>query len=209
MVQKITPGICLLGQGIQPVQCLTKPLMVSAPSFTHEAWSDPNIRKIIEKSIIDGNFKNTPRLGKAFIDEIDRLCNLTIEEEDIYLRLRDFFELLQKHNNLNSGFNNEREERVQRRISQVLELLGDFKSTSYLDVGCGRGDITKDIQDSLNLPDQRVLGLEVVIDKTTSSPVKVLEFDGETIPLVTGSYDLITLFTVLHHAEKPENLLKS
>lgn len=208
MIQRITPGICLLGQGIKSVQCLTKPLTVSAPSFTHEAWGDPNTRKIIEKSIIDGNFKNTPELGRAFINEIDRLCSLNISEEEIYLRLREFFELLQRNHDLNSGFNNEREERVQRRIKQVHELLSDFKPTSYLDVGCGRGDITKDIQDSLKLSDQRVLGLEVVVNKEVDFPVKVLQFDGETIPLGTDTYDLITLFTVLHHAERPENLLK-
>jgi len=207
-LQRIKPGMCLLGQRTQSVQCIAEPLQISMPSFTHEAWNDPNIRKIIEKSIIHGNFKNTPELGKAFLEEMDRLCNSNISEDEIYSGLRVFFQSLQRGHDLNSGFSKEREERVQRRINQIRELLGGFKPTSYLDVGCGRGDITRDIQDSFALPDQRVLGLEVVVNDNSKHPVKVLEFDGEKIPLGSDSYDLITLFTVLHHAAQPENLLK-
>ncbi len=205
-IQSIKPGTCLLKQRIQTVQCIAKPLSISAPSFTQEAWSDPNIRSIIEKSIIYGNFKNTPEEGKAFLEEMNKLCNSEITEEEIYSKLQDFFKSLQKGCNLNSGFTKEREERVQRRIKQLHELLGNFKPRSYLDVGCGRGDITKEIQDALALLDQKVLGLDVVVKNNL--PVKVLQFDGKKIPLDPNSHDLITLFTVLHHAEQPESLLK-
>ncbi len=202
-IQSIKLGTCLLRQTIQPINSIAKPLLYS---LTQEAWSDPNIKSIIEKSIIYGNFKNTPEEGKSFLEEMNKLCNSKISEEEIYLRLQDFFKSLQKRCDLNSGFTKEREERVQRRINQLHELLGNFKPTSYIDVGCGRGDITKEVQDALALADQKVLGLDVVVNN--SLPIKVLQFDGKKIPLDNNSHDLITLFTVLHHAEQPEDLLK-
>jgi len=72
-----------------------------------------------------------------------------------------------------------------------------------LDVGCGDGLIGRLVERSR--PDVRIRGIDFLVRPVLHVPVDA--FDGRRIPFDDGSFDLVTMIDVLHHAELPEALL--
>ncbi|WP_414571562.1 class I SAM-dependent methyltransferase [Nostoc sp. CCY 9925] len=75
-----------------------------------------------------------------------------------------------------------------------------------LDVGCGFGTLGKALLDTPLCPlNLRVEGLERV--KRGKEPIKVLAYDGMTIPHPDNTYDVVILADVLHHEHDPDRLI--
>jgi SAM-dependent methyltransferase len=72
-----------------------------------------------------------------------------------------------------------------------------------LDVGTGDGSIAKAI--TLQRPDIKIEGIDVLIRPSTHIPVR--PFDGEHIPLPEKSVDVVSFVDVLHHTDNAKALL--
>jgi SAM-dependent methyltransferase len=99
------------------------------------------------------------------------------------------------------------ESRVKSRRARVLsrhlsELLETGESR-ILDVGCGNGDIGKQLGEAL--PELSIEGVEVQVPSSAKIPVG--RFDGRHLPQASASFDVVLLVDVLHHAEDPSALL--
>lgn len=95
-----------------------------------------------------------------------------------------------------------------RRIKQIshhlIDLIPQDSNLIGLDVGCGTGEIAREIEKSR--PQIKMQGVEVLV--RDDSVIDVIHFDGKEIPFPDKSFDFTTLVDVLHHTESPEALLK-
>ena len=73
-----------------------------------------------------------------------------------------------------------------------------------LDVGCGDGLIDRLIGDER--PDLEIVGIDPIVRRHTHIPVSA--FDGTRIPFADDSFDVVMFVDVLHHADRPEALLR-
>ncbi|EKE02714.1 MAG: hypothetical protein ACD_20C00344G0003 [uncultured bacterium] len=170
------------------------------------AWKDPSVREKIEQSVLKGNFKDCPKLGKAFLRKIEVLCSSRLSDDQVYKELRDYLDKVRPQ--VNNIWGVDDKARFSRRAAQIKEIIGVDKVASFTDVGCGDGKVTLEIADALKLNKGKLTGLEVYVRQDETYPFDIKEFDGVKIPLPDKSQDLVTLFAVLHHAKNPEGLLK-
>lgn len=91
--------------------------------------------------------------------------------------------------------------RVRVLAGHLAELLP--RSPEVLDVGCGDGRIAAEVV--ARRPDLRLRGVDVLVRPDTAIPVE--PFDGRTLPQPENSVDTVVLVDVLHHCERPEELL--
>lgn len=167
------------------------------------------VRELIERSIVDGNFKHVPDLAEKFIREIKEVCDLAIPDCEIYPSLRRFFqEEIMSDRRLTTAFANEREERVKFRAKQVLDLLGNIKPSTMVDIGCGDGQITSELRCQFKLPQLSVTGLEVYVRPGVEKNFTLTQFNGRKLPIKNNSQDLVTIFAVLHHSNNPQGLIE-
>lgn len=176
---------------------------IEEPTFS--AWRNKRVRDQIENYILTQNFKTDSAIGRKFIDEIYRLIRSSGSEIEFYNELRKFFE---SKGLIKTIFSEERKNRLDSRCAQVITLLGDQKVSSLLDVGCGSGEIAFDLMKSLNLIHKNVTGLEVILKEEIKAPINIVRFDGFNFPTFEKPFDLITVFSVLHHSEDPIQLIK-
>lgn len=73
-----------------------------------------------------------------------------------------------------------------------------------LDVGAGDGSLDSRLLDLR--PDLKVTGVDVLIRPQTS--IRVVRFDGESLPFPDKSFDIVMFVDVLHHAITATRLLK-
>lgn len=172
------------------------------------AWKHSEVRKLIEISILNGNFKYHPELAKAFISKIDNLCSSGLSDSLIYKELNFFFNKLLENNNLDDSLTLENSERIKYRAKQAEQMLKNTKPTNLLDVGCGDGAITNEVMNTLGLSGDNVIGLEILPRSEAVKSFNIQMYDGKIFPLPDNSQDLITIFSVLHHADNPEDLIK-
>lgn len=96
-----------------------------------------------------------------------------------------------------------------RRIHVLVEhlsaLIPQGMGLRGLDVGCGNGQLASLLQEKR--PDIVLEGAEVIV-RPDHYPIKVIPFDGKTLPLGDKSYDFVVLSDVLHHTSNPLALLK-
>ena len=94
----------------------------------------------------------------------------------------------------------------QRRVRVLGELIsrffGDTRAT-VLDIGCGDGAIAKFL--TAKSTGLSVTGIDTLVRSDTA--VTVNSFDGQKIPYGEKSFDYCLFVDVLHHAEKPLDLL--
>jgi SAM-dependent methyltransferase len=92
-----------------------------------------------------------------------------------------------------------------RRLRVLSERLAPLipSEARALDLGAGDGSLAEAILRCR--PDIAFRGLDVLVRPWTSIPVE--PFDGSTIPAADGSFDVVLLVDVLHHASRPATLL--
>ncbi len=170
---------------------------------------NPVIRDLIERSIIDGNFKHVPELGHGFLNKVIEICSdEKIPDNQIYPILREYFaNLIQQNGALTEAFAMEREGRVKSRIDEVRKILNGISVTKVTDIGCGDGQIITALKTEFRIPRQDVTGLEVFVRPDVEKEFVLTKFDGRRLPLEDNSQDLITIFAVLHHSDNPKELI--
>lgn len=77
------------------------------------------------------------------------------------------------------------------------------KGSKILDIGCGSGIVAKNLKDSF---DVKVFGVDVEDKRVADIPFKIS--DGEELPFSDNEFDISFISFVLHHAQKPDKLLK-
>lgn len=169
-------------------------------------WRNENIRNLVDYYITD-MFKLCPGLKAAFIRQIDNLCSSNLSNEKIFEELRTYFIGLLEHKELRESIELDKVTYLKRKISQIKLLLNGHSPASFLDIGYGDGEITTELMNHLKLPKDKVTGLEV-FSRDFDFPFTRVIYDGIRIPLKDNSQELITLFSVLHHSDKPELLIK-
>jgi SAM-dependent methyltransferase len=94
---------------------------------------------------------------------------------------------------------------VGRRVAVLSRHLADLlpPGATALDVGCGDGLLDRAVCE--RRPDLRIDGVDVRLRPVTHIPVRT--YDGGRLPAADGSYDVVLLVDVLHHASDPRRLL--
>ena len=96
---------------------------------------------------------------------------------------------------------------VHSRRASVLaahfaELIG--QGHSVLDVGCGDGLIDRLILD--RRADLQICGVDPLL--RPDARIRVMPFDGQRLPFPDRSWDTVLFCDVLHHTERPVDLLR-
>jgi len=89
-----------------------------------------------------------------------------------------------------------------RILSERIDVLLPH-GARVLDVGCGDGLLDKLILQ--RRPDLEITGCDVLVRPDTH--IRVLGFDGATLPADDRSYDVVLFVDVLHHTNDPRRLL--
>jgi SAM-dependent methyltransferase len=91
-----------------------------------------------------------------------------------------------------------------RRIRVLAEHLSELvQDGDVLDMGCGDGSLALEIM--ARRPGVSIVGVDVFA--RTNAHIPVTEFDGNTLPFETGSFDHVMLIDVLHHTDDPAAVL--
>lgn len=90
--------------------------------------------------------------------------------------------------------------RVRVLCSHLSRLIP--ANSRVLDVGCGDGFIAWLLKQGR--ADINVQGIDVLV--RPDAKISVQSFDGQYIPYKNGSFDVVILVDVLHHADNPLNL---
>lgn len=92
-----------------------------------------------------------------------------------------------------------------RRARVIAARLADFVpvDADVLDVGCGDGVIAWLLAE--RRPDVCVTGVDVLVREDARVPVE--PFDGHTLPFADDAFDVVQFIDVLHHCERPLELL--
>lgn len=89
------------------------------------------------------------------------------------------------------------------KARKVGAHCGPYVKGKVLDVGAGRCLIAKELQDKYN-----VSVTCIDIDDLNQTDLKLIVYDGKTIPFPPGSFDTILLVYVLHHCDDPVAVLE-
>ncbi|SRR6266540_856893 len=89
-----------------------------------------------------------------------------------------------------------------RRLSSLLsEALAPY--TRVLDVGCGDGQISRNLM-RLN-PGLEITGIDVLVRPAPAIPV--IKYDGSRLPFDDDSFEAVMMVDVMHHTPDPTVLL--
>jgi SAM-dependent methyltransferase len=93
-----------------------------------------------------------------------------------------------------------------RRVTRLSALLATVmpEGASVLDVGAGDGSLDSRLLELR--PDLKITGIDVLVRPQTS--IRIVGFDGQTIPFPDKSFDAVMFVDVLHHANSAARLLK-
>jgi ubiquinone/menaquinone biosynthesis C-methylase UbiE len=93
-----------------------------------------------------------------------------------------------------------------RRVRVLCSHLANMvpENASVLDVGCGDGKIAWLL--SQQRPDLSLTGVEVLVRDNT--PIPIQPFNGQELPFNNHSFDVVSFVDVLHHCDRPIDLLR-
>ena len=93
--------------------------------------------------------------------------------------------------------------RVMRLANGIASLIPPGCKT-VLDVGSGSGEVAAYLKELA--PSLSMTGVDVLVREQTAIPTK--SFDGVTLPFPNKSFDVVLLIDVIHHSQKPNELLR-
>lgn len=127
-------------------------------------------------------------IRQRIVNMLDQNC---ADDMQFYIFCRDLLQNIEKKET----------PRGQYRISSIRKytsIIDNIQPTSYLDIGCFKGDITREIGAHFGLSKSQICGID--IKQYQDIPDFTFDiYDGITIPYTNDSFDLITCFMVLHH----------
>lgn len=135
---------------------------------------------------------------RILYQRLHKLYNRLISEDKNFVKETDEY-LIKRGLNRAQNIDN-----ILKKIPNHIEI------NSYLDIGTGNGIIAESIGKLFNIESKKVNCIDVesgVIKKIGKCNFQI--YDGKNLPFKKESIDLITMFMVMHHVEKPEELLKS
>lgn len=92
--------------------------------------------------------------------------------------------------------------RAKRITDTFAQLAGP--TDSLLDVGAGDGKLGAEVAERLSVA--RVVGVDVLVQPTAA--IEVHRYDGERLPFEDKSFEVVTISDVLHHCDKPRDVLR-
>jgi ubiquinone/menaquinone biosynthesis C-methylase UbiE len=186
------------------------PVMFSGISIDpnlRKAWRDPEVRNYISRFATNGMFKNNPDLANRFLNEIDRLSRTPLQNREIYQQLGSFLHS-QPDYTFSKSYQSDERSRIGKRVQQIMDFLPKgFVPKRFVDVGCGSGLITEGMARTWAVPKERVHGVEVFERSEAPEAYTHMTYENDRIPLSDNSQDLVTMFMMLHHADRPEHIL--
>lgn len=93
-------------------------------------------------------------------------------------------------------------ERIEERITHIIDILKNHNFNSVLDIGAGKGEIITAVKEYYNLPKENVYAIDQKLPNIKT--VTTLKYIENKIPLPDHSVDVILLFAVLHHIPTKE-----
>jgi ubiquinone/menaquinone biosynthesis C-methylase UbiE len=153
-----------------------------------------SIIQILRKPFNIGNAKHM-HLFRRMINMIQAMIRRHHADEEIYIAIRRFL-----NDNLYSQFGypqNEGPHRASCRVGDILTLIGGRPVTSYVDIGCSSGIITRQLSRALGIEPRCTWGIDILPAKELPG-MCYIQADG-AIPLPDASIDLVTMIMSLHH----------
>lgn len=86
----------------------------------------------------------------------------------------------------------------------MCSLLEGFlrEGERVLDLGCGSGILAKELEKKFKV---KILGIDILDQRIVKIPFLI--YDGEKIPFLDDTFDLILISFVLHHTQDPIKIL--
>lgn len=101
-------------------------------------------------------------------------------------------------------------ESVYRGLIRIINKYYPDRKPDILDVGCGDGNITKQIKDYANLEKIHCVEIDSDILRNPAVSYKFVKPDSETwkLPYEDSSFDIVMLLMSLHHIKNHESYIK-
>jgi ubiquinone/menaquinone biosynthesis C-methylase UbiE len=172
----------------------------------HALHTSPEVAARMECFIFGEKFFFDPVSGRAFLDELTRIAAASLPGPEAYSALATLYRRLPESSVVDSKYH---QRRLEQRVAQVKAVLGDRQPSSFVDVGCGDGNLTRAMAAAWGLPREAAFGVELFIRPDAKfDEITLVPFDGKTLPFPDNSQELLTLFMVLHHAPDPQALIQ-
>lgn len=162
------------------------------------------MRARLHSVLLDGVFRRDPARGAALVAEIDHQC--TDGCTDPYPAL---FDLLHPPGEVGFGttFRGDEEDRIARRVDQIVDLVGPPAPSSFIDVGCGDGRVGAGLAKAWRVPPTRAIAVDVFDRVADRSAMTYQPMVDGGIRLGDAATELALLLMVLHHETDPGGLL--
>jgi ubiquinone/menaquinone biosynthesis C-methylase UbiE len=130
-----------------------------------------------------------------FEDYLKLLGNKKIKDSEIYIHMKKIYQTMSEHASASFDRGADRS----KKIKQMLENSEALPIETYLDYGCGSGELTASIGSYLKLKPEDIHGVDIFkYPNSQGFNFKQIQSDGK-IPYPDNHFDFITSSMVLHH----------